>query len=537
MSLKLSLASKYEKKKIRYWMEKKGHVFKNWRKRYFVLDMNYREGYIYYYANAGDESRDVDPSVEKGVYQITSTSTVEKLPIFENKTNVIRLTAMKRNAKQELEESVLIFTAAPRTTPSSDITIDQSSEIADMWVDAISEIISGVLVSIPEIGKSFRNRIPLKISYIHQQFTVVADEGCLIEPEYASKSPSIEFAADPASYHAIVMIDPDAPSVHDPQYRQFVHWIVLNIPGNNLNSGLTVAKYVQAGPAYNSGYHRYIFLLFDQGRRLDEEELRNQEVNFGKEGKYRYRGKVDIREWAREFGDPIGINGFVSGWTPFIDDLHDSLKFLPPEEYRSPLQQEKFAKEEAEREFWKQRRLEESLKAQADAEANKKKLIEVRESLENKAANEVINKRLSLDVKMQFENQLLAVQRASNDDPTLAALIKYDIETRDIFDGVWMFKKFSYEWSYRKRFCWIDEASNCFFWSRTEGKLDPKRKYVNLLNDVNVNGIRSLGGARWKIKAKSGSGTKSLCLEVIGYPDNVSVASEWIEVAGYLNAK
>lgn len=69
--------------------------------------------------------------------------------------------------------------------------------------------------------------------------------------------------------YTLVMTDPDAPSPEDPKMREFLHWLVVNIPApfdgtkEELEKvGTQILPY--KGPAPPAGVHRYIFLLFPQ---------------------------------------------------------------------------------------------------------------------------------------------------------------------------------------------------------------------------------------------------------------------------------
>uniref|UniRef100_A0A7I4APD1 Mother of FT and TFL1-like protein n=1 Tax=Physcomitrium patens TaxID=3218 RepID=A0A7I4APD1_PHYPA len=78
-----------------------------------------------------------------------------------------------------------------------------------------------------------------------------------------------------------VMTDPDAPSPSEPSLREWLHWIVTDIPGNSggsetntgfswlseqatstSSSGRELVPYI--GPRPPIGIHRYIFVLFKQ---------------------------------------------------------------------------------------------------------------------------------------------------------------------------------------------------------------------------------------------------------------------------------
>ena len=60
------------------------------------------------------------------------------------------------------------------------------------------------------------------------------------------------------------MTDPDAPSRANPFVGEVRHWLVVNIPGNDLVKGDTIAEYRGSGAPKGTGLHRYIFLLYKQ---------------------------------------------------------------------------------------------------------------------------------------------------------------------------------------------------------------------------------------------------------------------------------
>lgn len=65
-------------------------------------------------------------------------------------------------------------------------------------------------------------------------------------------------------YYTLALIDPDAPTPAQPSSRSWVHWLVVNIPGSDIESGTTLRRYVGAFPPSGAGPHRYFFLLMEQ---------------------------------------------------------------------------------------------------------------------------------------------------------------------------------------------------------------------------------------------------------------------------------
>lgn len=59
-----------------------------------------------------------------------------------------------------------------------------------------------------------------------------------------------------------VLIDPDVPSRADPKKSQVKHWLVINIPGNQVDKGHIESEYFGPGPEKGSGWFFLIYRLF-----------------------------------------------------------------------------------------------------------------------------------------------------------------------------------------------------------------------------------------------------------------------------------
>ena len=66
------------------------------------------------------------------------------------------------------------------------------------------------------------------------------------------------------------------------------------------------------------------------------------------------RDSFPFIDWARSMGfdDPVGINGFYSGWEiESCDRIHERLGYIPPEQYQSPKQKAQFISSELQQEI------------------------------------------------------------------------------------------------------------------------------------------------------------------------------------------
>lgn len=47
----------------------------------------------------------------------------------------------------------------------------------------------------------------------------------------AAAAPQVSFDAEPGRHYSLVMVDPDAPSPDNPVMKEWLHWMVVNMPG------------------------------------------------------------------------------------------------------------------------------------------------------------------------------------------------------------------------------------------------------------------------------------------------------------------
>ncbi|CAH2051985.1 unnamed protein product, partial [Iphiclides podalirius] len=90
-----------------------------------------------------------------------------------------------------------------------------------------------------------------------------------VHPSRMIIEPCVSWDGDVNSYYTLAMVDPDAPSRSSPLLREFLHWLVGNIPGNDLKTGETLAAYVPPTPPPGTGFHRYVYLIYRQPGRVD----------------------------------------------------------------------------------------------------------------------------------------------------------------------------------------------------------------------------------------------------------------------------
>ena len=96
-----------------------------------------------------------------------------------------------------------------------------------------------------------------------------------LTPDETQIEPKISYNSNNNDLYTFLMHDPD--SVHG----DYCHWLLLNIPSNNLNNSDTILPYKGPSPPPKTGIHRYIFELYKQNNRLESLEMvdRNMSMN------------------------------------------------------------------------------------------------------------------------------------------------------------------------------------------------------------------------------------------------------------------
>ncbi|GJP48097.1 hypothetical protein CLOM_g7378 [Closterium sp. NIES-68] len=142
-----------------------------------------------------------------------------------------------------------------------------------------------------DVVPPFKPELDLVVSFSGRQLL----DGVRVTESEGAAEPSVTVAPRsdanvvPDSYYTLVLVDPDAPSPSNPTAREWLHWIVVDIPASaTAAQGRTVTPY--NGPTPPEGTHRYIFLLFRQPTKQLELSPPEGRANF------------HAAEFAREHG-------------------------------------------------------------------------------------------------------------------------------------------------------------------------------------------------------------------------------------------
>ncbi|KAJ8363600.1 hypothetical protein SKAU_G00124310 [Synaphobranchus kaupii] len=118
-------------------------------------------------------------------------------------------------------------------------------------------------------GAHFIPRVMLRIAY-GEEASAQVHFGNHVTPTQAAAAPHVSFEAEEDSLWTLLLTSPDE-HLQDSE-GEYVHWLVGNIPGNDIKSGEEVCHYFPPFPAKGTGFHRFVFLLFKQDAPVNFEQ-------------------------------------------------------------------------------------------------------------------------------------------------------------------------------------------------------------------------------------------------------------------------
>jgi len=79
---------------------------------------------------------------------------------------------------------------------------------------------------------------------------------------------------DSEALHLVMLVDLDAPSKQRNTANHFVHWLVVNVPGEEIVRGDTIAAYQPPSPPAKTGSHRYVLFVWKLRNKVDAAKLK-----------------------------------------------------------------------------------------------------------------------------------------------------------------------------------------------------------------------------------------------------------------------
>ncbi|XP_078446511.1 protein FLOWERING LOCUS T-like [Wolffia australiana] len=116
---------------------------------------------------------------------------------------------------------------------------------------------------IGDVLQPFSISVSLRVNYSNRLII----NGMSFKPSTLARRPVVQIGGtDMRTFYTLVMVDPDVPSPSNPTLREYLLWLVSDIPATTTAEfGKELLSY--QSPTPSSGIHRVIFVLFQQPRR------------------------------------------------------------------------------------------------------------------------------------------------------------------------------------------------------------------------------------------------------------------------------
>ncbi|KAG9138740.1 hypothetical protein Leryth_023770 [Lithospermum erythrorhizon] len=117
---------------------------------------------------------------------------------------------------------------------------------------------------IGDVLDPFNRSLDMRVIYNSRE----VNNGCELKPSQVVNQPRVDIGGDDLrTFYTLIMVDPDAPSPSDPHLKEYLHWLVTDIPATT-GAGFVLRKCQEVvcyeNPRPSMGIHRFVFILFRQ---------------------------------------------------------------------------------------------------------------------------------------------------------------------------------------------------------------------------------------------------------------------------------
>lgn len=174
----------------------------------------------------------------------------------------------------------------------------------------------------------FTPRVKLDVQYkITDESYLPVHRGNVIKPSEAETVPEVAYVSEPSSLWTLILTNPDGHLTK--QNAEYVHWFVGNIPGDDISQGEVVWNYLQPFPPRGTGFHRFVFILYKQERKMDYTQLKK--VGPCLQLEERTFQTLDFYRERQDDITPAGLAFFQSDWDKSLTDFfHNTLNMQEP---------------------------------------------------------------------------------------------------------------------------------------------------------------------------------------------------------------
>lgn len=182
----------------------------------------------------------------------------------------------------------------------------------------------------------FVPRVQMNIEFkINDNESMPIFHGNRIKPNQATKAPDISFdpkfsidgkSTKDSSLWTLILTNPDGHLTKE--NSEYVHWMIGNIPNGDISKGELIAPYLQPIPPKGTGYHRYIFVLYKQDKKID---LKDYKIEKEFDLEMRTFSTFEFYKKHQDFITPAGLSFFQADWDESLKEFyHEKLNLKQP---------------------------------------------------------------------------------------------------------------------------------------------------------------------------------------------------------------
>jgi len=110
---------------------------------------------------------------------------------------------------------------------------------------------------------------PGEVAHVEYDSKHHVNLGNELDVAHTQRHPKVHFPTQKGDYYTLLMLDPDALSRKTHEYRHYLHWLMVNIPGTgsdhiDVSTGRIISPYMGPAPPKGTGLHRYVIAVYNQ---------------------------------------------------------------------------------------------------------------------------------------------------------------------------------------------------------------------------------------------------------------------------------
>jgi len=120
---------------------------------------------------------------------------------------------------------------------------------------------------------------PPNVAKVDFSTSASANLGNVLTVKDTQRMPTLYSPTENHALYTCMLVDPDALSRKTHEFRNYCHWVQVNVPGTgsehvDVHKGHNVVPYMGPAPPAKSGLHRYVFLVFKQHSQVETHNLK-----------------------------------------------------------------------------------------------------------------------------------------------------------------------------------------------------------------------------------------------------------------------